>query len=187
MSKAERDKRSILIDYAKRFGPRVFVETGTYKGDTVQAMLQSHCFDVIHTIDIYADRAQNAKYRYISFPQVYCWHGDSAVVLPRILANLTDPALFWLDAHHSGKQIARKKGLIEMPLVAELTAILQHDCAAEHVILIDDSRYFKEFGGKYPGYPTEQELHSLVAQSFPAHVWDNVNDIIRCHQVREEE
>jgi len=182
MTRAEQDKRDLLIDYAKRFGPRVFVETGTYKGDTVKAMLQSACFDIIHTIDIYTDRVQNASRRFASFQQVYCWHGDSAVVLPRILANLTEPALFWLDAHHSGKQIARKKGLIETPLVAELTAILSHECAADHVILVDDSRYFAEFGGKYPGYPTEADLQALVVQSFPGHVWDNTGDIVRIHR-----
>jgi len=185
MRQAEINKRNILIDYARRFGPKTFIETGTYKGDTVKAMLQSHCFDIIHTIDIYVDRVDKAERRFASFPQVYCWQGDSAIVLPELLADLVEPALFWLDAHHSGKQIARKKGLIETPLVAELTAILQHGWAAEHVILIDDARYFGEFGGKYPGYPTEQNLHDLVAQSFPAHVWDNVDDIIRCHQVRE--
>jgi len=185
MSQAEINKRNILIDYARRFGPRVFIETGTYKGDTVKAMLQADCFDIIHTIDIYADRVDKAERRYASFPQVYCWQGDSAIVLPELLADLVEPALFWLDAHHSGGQIARSKGLISTPLVAEIKAILSHDCAAEHVILIDDARYFGEFGGKYPGYPTEQDLHELVAQSFPGHVWDNVDDIIRCHQVRE--
>jgi len=47
---------------------------------------------------------------------------------------------------------------------------------------VDDSRYFDEFGGKYPGYPTEQDLHDLVAKSFPGHVWDNTGDIVRIHR-----
>ena len=182
MRKAEITKRAILVDYAWRFGPKTFIETGTYKGDTVKAMLQADCFDIIHTIDIYADRVDKAERRFASFPNVYCWQGDSAIVLPELLADLVEPALFWLDAHHSGKQIARKEGLISTPIVAELTAILKHDCAADHVILIDDSRYFDEFGGKYPGHPTEQDLHDLVAKSFPGHVWDNTGDIVRIHR-----
>ena len=185
MTRAEDDKRNILIDYARRFGPKTFIETGTYKGDTVKAMLQADCFDIIHTIDIYADRVDKAERRFASFPQVYCWQGDSAIVLPELLADLVEPALFWLDAHHSGKQIARKEGLISTPIVAELTSILKHDCAADHVILIDDYRYMAEFGGKYDSYPTEEDLRGLILGSFPEWVYEVKNDILRCHKDRE--
>ena len=182
MMQAEINKRNILIDYARRFDLKTFIETGTYKGDTVKAMLQSHCFEIIHTIDIYVDRVQKAKRRYASFPQVYCWHGDSAVVLPELLADLTEPALFWLDAHHSGKQIARQKGLISTPIVAELQAVLAHDCAAEHVLLIDDYRYMAEFGGQYASYPTEEELRGIILGRFPEWTYEVKNDILRCHR-----
>jgi hypothetical protein len=178
----EHQKRVLLMDYARKFKCTTFVETGTYKGDTVKAMLVSGLFQQIHTIDIYLDRAQAARNRYASFPNIHCWHGDSAEQMPEILRYVETPTLFWLDAHHSGGQIARVKGLIETPLMKELEAILSHPLAAQHVILIDDARYFEAFGSKYENYPTEGEAAKLVLDKCPDWVWEVRDDIVRTHR-----
>ena len=136
-------KHNTLIQYAQTYGTKVFVETGTYKGDTVKAMVESKLFNRIHTVDIYQDRADAAIRRFRNYPTVKCWYGDSAKLLPVILKEVRQPALFWLDAHHSGKKIARIKGLIETPLLAELEAVLQHH--HNHIILIDDANYLRKF------------------------------------------
>jgi hypothetical protein len=182
MRQAEIDKRNRLIDYAKRFGCKVFVETGTYKGDTVKAMLLSGLFDKIYSMDIFEDRAVHAQNRFKSFPTVDCRFGDSAVVLPEILTEIHEPALFWLDAHHSGKQIARTKGLVETPIAAELDAVLNHPQAADHVLLIDDARYYEEFSKQYDNYPTTQALKDKILGKFPDWVFEVKDDIIRAHR-----
>ena len=183
MSKAESDKRDLLLKYAHDYDCHNFVETGTYKGDTVKAMLRGMQFSQIHTVDIYEDRVQNAKRRFASFDSVTCWHGDSAEVLPKIVQQLDKPTLFWLDAHHSGKQIARQKGLIETPIVAELVTVLKFNKIADSVILIDDARYYEEFPKKYPNYPKTEVLQKMIADKLPDWTWEIKNDIIRCHRV----
>lgn len=179
MRQLERNKHATLKWYAGQYGTKVFVETGTYRGDTVKAMLKAGLFDQVHTVDIYRDRVNNARKRFCSFPYVKCWHGDSAEILPRILSGITQPALFWLDAHHSGKQIARKK-IIETPLVAELTAVLQQ--SHEHIILIDDANYYRKFGEKLPDYPTISDIESLVDKYHPDWTCREIEDIIRIHR-----
>ena len=172
----------MLKEYAKRFELKVFIETGTYRGDTVKAMLLSGLFDRIHTVDIYEDRVLHSQSRFKSFPHVECHWGDSAEVLPVILSKTDKPALFWLDAHHSGKQIARKQGLIETPILAELTAALSYSDIYNSVILIDDARYYIEFPKKYPYYPKTEILQEMVKTAIPDWIFETEQDIIRCHR-----
>jgi len=182
MTKEESNKRRILIEYAEEFNLSVFVETGTYKGDTVKAMARSKLFSEIHTIEVYKDRADAASHRYRNFDYIHCWNGDSADILPYIVPGIKSPILFWLDAHHSGKQIARERGLINTPILAELECALQHD--EMDVILIDDVRYFDEFGELYDNYPSMQQVRDLVTKYRPNWVFDNFGDIIRTHRRR---
>lgn len=184
MKQTEIDKQNRLIKYAKRFGPKVFVETGTYRGDTVKAMLLSGLFAEIHSIEIYEDRAKRAEKRFASFGNIHCWHGDSGELLPGILSKIDKPILFWLDAHHSGKQIARVKGLIETPIAAELKAVLNH--RPDDVILIDDARYYVEFSKKYPNYPSLDELERMVKAKYPEWMFEVKDDIIRVHHADNE-
>jgi hypothetical protein len=67
---------------------------------------------------------------------VSCIHGESGVELPRVLAHVQEPVLFWLDAHPSGGQTA-DAGFD--PILHELDAIYRHP-VKRHVILIDDAR-----------------------------------------------
>lgn len=180
MRQAERDKRDRLIRYAKCFELKNFVETGTYKGDTVKAMLVSGLFEAIHTIDIYVDWVARSERRFASHLNVECWCGDSATQMPDIVGTLVGPTLFWLDAHHSGKQIARVNGLIETPIIAELNAILGRDPG--DVILIDDAHYYEEFAAKYPNYPSMEVLKELVRKKCPNWVFEIKNDVIRVHR-----
>lgn len=182
MRQAEIIKRTLLLDYARRFGPKVFVETGTYKGDTVKTMATSGLFTQVISMDIYEDRALHAQARFQGFPSVHCYCGDSAKLLPEIIATLHEPALFWLDAHHSGKQIARVKGLIETPILAELRAVLDFEYAGQSVVLIDDQRYYVDFSKQYPNYPNLDQLREMILGKFPNWVFDCKDDIIRCHR-----
>jgi hypothetical protein len=70
-------------------------------------------------------------------------------VLPRILEVLTEPALFWLDAHPGTNRSARDAPI---PLRAELAAIRRHPVGG-HVVLVDDLKYLGT-----PGYPTLAEI-----------------------------
>ena len=147
-------KQRVLLQYANRYGLRVLVETGTYLGDTVEAM--KHRFDKIYSIELSEELFRRAKERFASEEHIKLIHGDSGKVLEVVTKELTQPALFWLDGHYSAGITA--KGETETPICEELKHILNVQPLG-HVIIIDDARMF----GSDPAYPTIEELREFVA------------------------
>ena len=124
----------------KQFRPNdcdIFVETGTYKGDSVQDALDlgfkivisveknknfyQQCFERFDELDIWG-------YRPTQDPNLYLFHGDSSELMPNLLKKVSGRALFWLDAHENGKVI---------PTLNEIDHILK-DNRNDHTIIIDD-------------------------------------------------
>lgn len=151
-------KERIVRDYARHYGLRVLVETGTYLGDMVWAMRKG--FDEIHSIELDPALYRRAQTRFLKQSNVHLHLGDSALVLSGIAATLRKPALFWLDGHYSGGITA--KGATETPIEGELTSLLAAS-APDHVILIDDARMFT--GER--DYPLIDELERRVAATKP--------------------
>jgi len=127
--------------------------TGTFHGGTVEAVKRA--FRHIDTIELDPQLAARARQRFAGHSHVTVLQGDSGQVLPTVLARLTEPALFWLDAHYSGPGTARANR--DTPIVDEISAILAHPVPG-HVVLIDDARGF----GALPDYPTVAELEAFV-------------------------
>jgi len=140
-------KRQLLRETAREHGLRILVETGTYMGETAWALRRD--FDRIETIELEPTLARLAGIRFHHTRNVRVHQGDSAAVLPQILATLDAPALFWLDAHPSTDRTARGGPI---PLRSEIAAIAAHP-GAGHVVLIDDLQYIGQ-----PGYPSREEL-----------------------------
>jgi hypothetical protein len=163
-------KHAILREYAARFGLRTFVETGTFAGDTIDAVLYS--FDRIVSIELSDAWHSRAKARFSNQPHVTLVQGDSGNRLPEVLATLEQPALFWLDAHYSGPTTAR--AAIDTPIGQELESIAKHPVRG-HVVLIDDLR---EFTGQ-AGYPTEPDLVAWMRRASPAMTVESRDDILR--------
>ena len=161
-------KQATVRGYAKQFDCPVLVETGTFRGHMIAAMLES--FDEIHSIELSEELFGKAKQRFADHRHVHLHRGDSGEVLPKLLTKINRPVLFWLDAHASGGETAT--GTIDTPIVAELEEILRHPVKS-HVILIDDAR---EFGvGKH--YPAINRLKKMMAGTYP--VFEVKDDIVR--------
>lgn len=163
-------KQGVLRTYARRYGLRTLVETGTYLGGMVYAMRKD--FGRIHTIEVDAALSKLARHRFAALPHVTVHQGDSAEVLPEILRGLDGPALFWLDGHFSGG--VTSMGARETPIVEEVTALMAHG-ERRHVILIDDARCF----GTMPDYPTLDAFRELVTRARPDLGFELEHDIIR--------
>jgi hypothetical protein len=174
---SHRRKRRVIRELQQRYGVRVFVETGTYLGDMTAAMLPY--FAQLHSIELGADLYAGACRRFAGSPQVHLYQGDSAEVLPRIVNELNEPALFWLDAHFSGGITAR--GTEDTPIAREL-AIIFGQRIPDHVILIDDARHFSGTND----YPSVEQLRGYVAAAAPQHTLDVDSDIIRLLPNRAE-
>lgn len=162
-------KQHRLLALRRRFNVSVFVETGTYRGKMVFAMRPY--FRRIVSIELSEALAERARRLFSSCPEVEIVQGDSAEKLADVLADLNEPALFWLDGHYSGGETGY--GEKSTPVLEELKAIFEHDVAG-HVIAIDDALCF----GEDPDYPSLPELEQFVATSARAYRSEVVDNMI---------
>ncbi len=165
-------KQKIVLAYAKRFRPRLFVETGTFKGDMIDAV--RHRFHRLYTIELDPALHERAVARFSDDSRITVLHGDSGDLMPRVLEHVQEPCLFWLDGHYSGGITAR--GPLETPILAELGSILAHRVPG-HVLLIDDARLFV---GK-DTWPTLKELKTRILGAHADWVVEVRDDILRAH------
>lgn len=131
-------KRMVLAEYMRTYRLKHFVETGTHLGDTLADMAHNPSIQV-SSIELDGAYFNAAKQRFSKYRNVSLLHGDSGALMPAIVAQLKEPALFWLDGHYSGGNTG--KGELDTPVSAELEVVLQSPVEG-HVILIDDARCF---------------------------------------------
>jgi tetratricopeptide (TPR) repeat protein len=122
----------------------IFVESGTYIGDT--AYHASSCFDQVYSVELSPNLYAQAVNRFANNKKIFLYQGDTTVVFPRILKNIKGKIVFWLDGHFSGGSTAR--GEIDTPVMQELKAIKESGLN-DSVILIDDIRLF-DIANDYP-------------------------------------
>jgi hypothetical protein len=162
-----------LRRFQKRYRTEVFVETGTYYGASVDAML--HSCRQIYTIELDPELWAQAQRRFSDYPHVHVIHGDSGQVLMALLPKLTARSLFWLDGHFSGAGTARTPNR-DTPIQDELAAIGSHH-RKDHVILIDDARLFDGSNG----YPHVETLRHLLSEINPDYTVRIVDDMIQAY------
>lgn len=166
-------KQHIVKKYSKDFNINTLIETGTYKGDMVDAAIGY--FDRIYSIELDKALAESAQNKYKNNQKISIFQGDSAKLLDEILKRTNAPCVFWLDAHYSRGITA--KGEKETPIMEELNIIFTNPYSAQHVILIDDAR---DFNGK-GDYPSIETLQNHLTGKFPSHNFEVQDNIIRFH------
>jgi len=172
------DKIKLILDYAKKFNSKIFIETGTYKGDTTYAC--KDFFDELYSIELSHELFLDCQKRFSNISKIKVFEGDSGKLLPEIISQQNNPVLFWLDAHYSGGETAC--GDLDTPIIKELDFIfknLQNFC-----ILIDDARFFN---GKN-GYPTVGFLKNIIKIHNKKTINNKLdicikNDVIRITQI----
>ncbi len=153
-------KRQRIIELGGKYECKTFVETGTFIGDTVNAVKRN--FETVLSVEVFKPLFDSNRERFKNCTDVYLWHGDSSLLMPEMLKMVSERAIFWLDGHYSGSGTGKADK--ECPLVAELMAIARHK-RKDHVILIDDARCF----GVYPDYPSLEETKKLLLSINPAY------------------
>ena len=149
--------------------PRVFIETGTYYGDTVAAAKDIYA-NVI-SIEVDEKLYKKACQRFAADHNVRIVHGDCARELSAILATLKEPAVFWLDGHYSGGETG--KGIVEDPILISLNQIASHP-VRDHVIFIDDARTFDGREGR----PDISDIFNEIKKIDSRYIIRVQNDII---------
>jgi hypothetical protein len=161
-------KQTVVREYGRRFGLKTLVETGTYYGEMVAAMKGR--FDRVYSIEFVPELAERATGKFAGDAHVRIFCGDSRVVMPEVLALLTEPALFWLDAGYYGWVGKRTD---DQRLPAELEMILNHPYP--HIVLLDDARCLTGQNG----IPAVSEVKSSIESKFPKRSVGVEFDILR--------
>jgi hypothetical protein len=173
-------KREILNSYKEKYALKIFIETGTFFGDTVEYFKNS--FKKVYSIELAEELAKKAKQRFENDRQVEIIQGDSGSILKGILKDINEPILFWLDGHYSSEFFVGDEFIKtartdkDTPVVEELDTIL--GSPINHVILIDDARGFDGLGD----YPSISSIKRMVRKAKgPAYHCNVENDIIQIY------
>jgi len=158
-------KQRTIAEFASKFNLRVLVETGTNYAHMLY--VNQNRFREIYSIELDDRKAESARRKASSHPNIRVLQGNSANVLPQLLPALKESCLFWLDAHDFD---------IATPVKQELDAIYKYP-AQGHVLLIDDARWFD---GRTE-YPTMEALREKTAGEYPGRVVEVKDDIIRIY------
>jgi hypothetical protein len=151
-------KRAHLLTLLRERGHTVFVESGTYLGDTV-AFMAKHAEHVV-SVELHDELWRRAVERFADVPHVDIQHGDGLDLVPEIVAQLTAPPLIWLDGHYSGEGTALGR---ENEPAASILGSLGEVSPAGTTVVIDDLRLFGT-----SDYARLDELVLSARQAFPA-------------------
>lgn len=139
-----------IISLTKQHKAKIFVETGTGKGDGVNAAL-NYGFREIYSVDTFKKAADNAKRLFANKTNVVITEDTSENFLNNLLPTMDSrPILFWLDAHFPGEfhGVSRshcKDMRVRSPIKYELETIFREreKYGFPDIIAIDDLRMFK--------------------------------------------
>jgi hypothetical protein len=137
----------------EEFAPRnpIFIETGTHMGNGVLEA-QKYPFKKIASIEIIQGQVLKLKNLFKTDIRVEIICDNSHHGLKNLLPQITDNAVFWLDAHFPGADLnvasytSEKDNDIRLPLEKELTLIKNLRKEFKDLILFDDLFLYKDNG-----------------------------------------
>lgn len=137
-----------LTDFAfrgKTLVGEVFVETGTYKGETLRVAACAG-FEHCKSVEVCERHYRETCDALGGWPGVELFFGTSPGFLESAAVDPGYPTVFWLDAHYQGNGDRNEMDVLygECPLLAELVAIWSHRWDYAPVVLIDDAYMFDE-------------------------------------------
>jgi len=167
-------KIDLMNRYIDRYNLNIFVETGTYLGDTI--FKQKDNFKKIYSIELSEYYFDLARKRFQGFDNINLILGNSKDKLKDILIENDESIFFWLDGHYSTGLTAKAKDK-ETPILEELNTIFdQNTNKHKHVIFIDDARLFN---GTHD-YPKYKNLRKFIREKDPRYSVSIESDIIVC-------
>ena len=130
----ENESMTLPSELLKQCLTDVFIETGSYDGRTIQQALDCG-FDEVRSVELSRAYYNICSLRFRNNPKVRLYFGDTCDTMPAMIADLSTPATFWLDAHIQ-EGIA---GKYPAPLLYDLGTISK-SLIKNHIIIIDDRR-----------------------------------------------
>ena len=148
----------------------VFLETGTYQGDTIYNIANNNNICVpekIISLELSDVFYENCVKRFIDDSRIKIHKANSKYDLYNIIKDIDSPITFWLDSHWSGVQDIGCDNISTCPIIEELEQIKQHTIKT-HTIMIDDIRLMNNSNDRIHGFPvTLSEIISKVNEINP--------------------
>jgi hypothetical protein len=143
-------------DLLQYLNNNTFIETGTFRGDTLEIVLESTKNKPINIIslelsDVFFDRCVK---RFENVPNIHIVKGNSKYDLYETISTITSQITFWLDSHWSGTDNVGCDNITVCPILEELEQIKLHPIKT-HTIMIDDIRLMNGNLNKYEGFPVQ--------------------------------
>ena len=151
-------KIKTIVEYAQKYGTKIFVETGTNRGVTIGSVHMN--FKDNYSVELADHLYEYCRDLFKNYERIHLYHGLSEEELPKILEKVTEPAIFWLDSHYSAGETA--KGPTSSSLYKEIPAILSHPING-HVILVDDTYCCVDSDG----YLSPEMIEKMIKEKHP--------------------
>lgn len=119
-----------------RYTNDYFVETGTYQGETIERVRDSHLYQHLYSMELSLVYYERCVQR---IQGIHLVHGNSRYDLAKLIAPIERDITFWLDSHWSGAEDIGCDPEIKCPILYELEQIKQHPLKT-HTIMVDDMR-----------------------------------------------
>ena len=127
----------------------VFIETGTYKGDTLEFVRESNKFKTLHSMELSEPYHKRCSNRFVNYENVKVHHGNSRYDLVNIIRDIDTEITFWLDSHWSGGAENFEIGCdpeLKCQVLHELDQIKNHPIKTHtiivhHIRLMDGSHF----------------------------------------------
>jgi len=136
----------------------VFVETGTFKGDTIYEVNNNNICrpSKIISIELSDVFFAECKKRFEDNSNITIFKGNSKYDLYNVIKDIPDKITFWLDSHWSGTTDVGCDPVTVCPVLEELDQIKNHTLNT-HTIMIDDIRLMNDSNSKEQGFPVNKD------------------------------
>jgi hypothetical protein len=163
----------------------VFVETGTFEGDTIYKVANNEICKPSKIIslelsDVFLNRCKN---RFENNSNVVLYKGNSKYDLYDKIKDINTKITFWLDSHWSGTPDVGCDSITICPILEELDQIKEHSINT-HTIMIDDICLMQNTVNKYHGFPVSiEQILSKIFEINPKYEIKYFNDDIALNNV----
>lgn len=117
---------------------KYFVETGTYKGGTLNNL--SNFFYELHSIELNNNNFNYCRNQFINNNKIKLYNDDSTNILSSIIKNINSEIVYFLDAHYNSNTNS-SKGKYDVNILSELEIIKNNDFR-KSIIIINNFRLF---------------------------------------------
>jgi hypothetical protein len=140
--------KKLVILIKEHFSIEMFVETGTFRGKT--SRWAAGIFRDVITIENSRELFESSKETLLNYKNIHPLFGSSPLQLSKVISEIKQPSLFWLDAHWCGGRTYGEDD--PCPLLDEIRIVKQS--GYDHILMIDDARFFL----KPPPKPQDPDL-----------------------------